>query len=474
MWQRIHHRAPLVAALGVLLAYPLTATEPPPEASGLDVLFLLDRSPSASSKSYEGKAAVDWISASLREQVILLAEIFDIDIRIGAANFGGQLGHTYPLAPIEGHTAQTLPPLERLSFTDFRPPLEFALNQFPETSATDIRLVFLVTDAQAELKNNLEWNESQKRKYMLGDAGGTKGSVRHSLAKLQERRVQIVLLAVGDNGDASLWNQVLPAGNYVAWDSFGTTFNAARRILLESTQTLRYAPVLSEDEIGPPPPLPSSNNTPPPLADPADPEVPAPFHAGTFVVLITVIILLLAMLRHLQHTTPAGQMAPPTEQVEVESLRQKALTFAGKHQTSEATAFFEKALDKAVALAREAQELSSRQISTLYRDILGSIHPGDTAGQREYLLEQLARDASPERARGVGPILLERWSTDKSLIASELFQFLNQPRTGELLQGFLEAEMPHGQELTDASLLKHVKKLARANQRLHSTLGVTR
>jgi hypothetical protein len=63
----------------------------------LEVVLLLDRSPSANAKRVLGKPLIEDRAQKLLIQLYSLCQFYGVELRYGAANFGGKLGNVRPL-----------------------------------------------------------------------------------------------------------------------------------------------------------------------------------------------------------------------------------------------------------------------------------------------------------------------------------------------------------------------------------------
>ncbi len=124
---------------------PLSAPKP------LDVILLIDSSPSTGDTDPKG-----WrISASrfLLDYLQATSQVLRVNYRAGVANFGGRIGATTPLRLLEGGIVQGTIVSETISYTDFRPPLDWALREFRARSfgVGNAMAVILFTDGNPQL-----------------------------------------------------------------------------------------------------------------------------------------------------------------------------------------------------------------------------------------------------------------------------------------------------------------------------------
>ena len=165
----------LLLFLSAIQARGLALTDSPKTAgtarskSRLEVVVLLDRSPSANNRLLGGEPFVDKLAREIRSQVVGFSELFGFDLFFGSANFGGILGKRCKLEMVGFPSLPCLPSRETIAFTDFRVPLAYSLRLFSEASPPRDerpvrRMVFVISDCEPQLTKD-RMTESEKRFY---------------------------------------------------------------------------------------------------------------------------------------------------------------------------------------------------------------------------------------------------------------------------------------------------------------------
>ncbi|MFZ1598833.1 MAG: vWA domain-containing protein, partial [Anaerolineae bacterium] len=194
---------------------PLSAPKP------LDVILLIDSSPSTRETDRSG-----WrISASrfLLDYLQATSQVLRVNYRAGVANFGGRMGATTPLRLLEGGIVQGTIVSETVSYTDFRPPLDWALREFRARSfgVGNAMAIILFTDGNPQLTDQRLAAE-QKAQYFTGQplAGDASELRLPGLVKeLQDAGITVLTVGIGDaRQDASFWQNLVGADNYRSLD----------------------------------------------------------------------------------------------------------------------------------------------------------------------------------------------------------------------------------------------------------------
>jgi len=188
----------------------------------IDIILLIDCSPSTKyTDPYNLR-----ISAAryLLDYLNSTAEIAAVNYRAGVANFGNELGEIIPLKPLLGGELSKSIHKEVIPFTDFRPPLEFARNEFRENSdrSYNRQILILFTDGSPQLTNKI-LSIDEKKQYFSGEELET-DSTRYRTQKLnlivqelKEMTVELIVIAIGDaSKDAQLWQDLIPKKNYIS------------------------------------------------------------------------------------------------------------------------------------------------------------------------------------------------------------------------------------------------------------------
>lgn len=219
-----------ILAGGVALCLLSSATaygqQTTPKLAPLDVMLLIDNSPSNARTDPKNLR----ISAAkfLLDYLELSSQVVGVNCRAGVVNFGGKLGEVVSLRPVKGgEIIKALRP-EKIPFTDFRPPLDYALGEFKPRSfgVGNTMAVILFTDGTPELSGKL-LSAHEKISYFKGEyiTADPFPPLNRLVAALQDSSVKLFVVAIGDSSeDAGLWKNLIPADHY---RSINSTTNLA-------------------------------------------------------------------------------------------------------------------------------------------------------------------------------------------------------------------------------------------------------
>ena len=83
----------LLGLLSLLTAKGAQVQDRDSRPASLEVILLLDRSPSANAKTVSGRPLIEDRAHKLLNQIYSLCQFYGVGLRYGAANFGGKLGN---------------------------------------------------------------------------------------------------------------------------------------------------------------------------------------------------------------------------------------------------------------------------------------------------------------------------------------------------------------------------------------------
>ena len=190
----------------------------------LDILLLIDSSPSSHETDPQGlrinaaKFLLDYLQAT--------AQVLRVNYRAGVANFGGRVGDTTPLRLLEGGIVQGEIVSQTISYTDFRPPLDWALRELRARSfgVGNQMAVILFTDGNPQLTSDA-LTVQQKQAYfegqpLAGDASQL--SMPGLVNELREAGVAVFVVGIGEaRQDARFWQQLVGADSYRSLNDVG-------------------------------------------------------------------------------------------------------------------------------------------------------------------------------------------------------------------------------------------------------------
>ncbi len=217
-------RRPLIAVLVTLvlltaLLFCMQATTPAAgqestlTSTGLDVVVLLDNSVSMEDRTdpkrlrvEAGRFLVDYLRATTLGA--------DMDVRIGVISFGSELGIVQPLIPLNDPGLQSSIQAERLAYTDFRQPLQAALDQL-NVSGDEGRkkAVILFTDGHPQLTQaDASWSPAQITQYFQG--------LEPLAQELQDSEIDFFVIGIGDAvSDKENWREIFSPERYYSLTS---------------------------------------------------------------------------------------------------------------------------------------------------------------------------------------------------------------------------------------------------------------
>ncbi|HEB78317.1 MAG TPA: VWA domain-containing protein, partial [Methylothermaceae bacterium] len=215
----------LLAGLVILLIQSIVIAQgeqSPTSVTPLDVILLIDSSPSMEKtdpdqlRVHAARFLLDYLEAT--------SQVLGVNYRGGVVNFGGTIGKTASLRPLQGGAVRDSIVAERIPFTDFRPPLDFALREFRARSfgSGNTMAIVLFTDGEPQLgKERL--SQQDKERYFRGEeieGDASQLKLDQLVGELQTAGVEIFVVAIGDaRKDAALWQSLIPADHYRSIDS---------------------------------------------------------------------------------------------------------------------------------------------------------------------------------------------------------------------------------------------------------------
>jgi hypothetical protein len=362
-----------------------------------------------------------------------------------------------------------LPVRQQISFTDFRGALRFALQslQGEPTAGRSLRILFLLTDAEPWPATGA-LNPEGKDRYFGDDKEAHPGNLAAFKRSLSESAIDLYVVALDDRPDDALhWSSLLPSGHYLSNRTHGDLDDAIRRILLGLLDPSCGQPTVAETA---PPDIRTDlpDAAPQPSTAFAASGLRRPWYEIT--IALAGILFGTAISRAFSNRAIniANRVPPPTtehevtqEDADVEELRRRGRKVAPT-DPGKAKEFFERALEKTEQFAQEGQELAAVQIPAIFREILTTIYREDLLAQREYIYQQAGIKSSRERARGLAPVLVERWSVTPELMMEEFFALQHHARVDEILQALAEFEPPGDWPPERLTLINVLRGLATA------------
>jgi hypothetical protein len=434
----------------------------------LEVVLLLDRSPSANAKKTSGRPFIEDRAQKLLSQLYSLCQFHGVDLRYGAANFGGTLGNVRPLADVSSYAELVLPARQQISFTDFRTALRFGLETLrQEPRATrSLRILFLLTDAEPWPASGILDSEGKVRYFGVTKAGSP-ASLAALTRDLDVAEIDFYVIALNDRpADELHWLSLLPTGHYLSNRVHRDLDDAIRLILLRllgtecGQSTLAGTGPLGIREVY------SAAQRRPHIALPelSPSRLGRPWYEIT--IALAGMLFGLMLPRIVPHSI-VTQSAPlstteiesPPENDDVEELRRRGRTVAPT-DPEKARELFERALEKTEQIAQEGEELAAAQIPAIFREILTTVFRENLLAQRRYIYQQAEIKSSRQRAKGLAPVLVERWSLHSKLMIEEFFALQHHARGDEILQALSEFEPPSDWTSERLTLTRIIRDLA--------------
>ena len=384
-----------------------------------------------------------------------------------------------PITDVSSPADLILPPRQQISYTDFRIAISFALESLQRGSPgpQSQRLVFILTDSEPwPAKGPLD--VESKNRYFGNAQEVHPDSLASSVTSLRESAADLFVIALDDKqADARHWMDLLPKDHYVSNRSNQDLDAAIRQILLGLVGSSCGKTVLSGTAT-PPQKAPTGGQSTSHSGSTRAPLIfPSPWYE---IVLASAGALLGAVasraLSRRPQPTDAAKGTPPIsiedeedqEPVDVEELRRRGRKIAST-DLNKAKEFFERALEKTERTAQEGEEFASVQIPAIFREILTTIFKDDLHAQREYIYQQASLKSSRQRAQGLAPVLVERWSINSELMLEEFFALQHHPRGVECLQALAEFEPSEDWSPERLALVRLIRDIATAEDDLQRT-----
>jgi hypothetical protein len=460
----------LLVLSSLLTAKEAQAQDRVPKPASLEVVLLLDRSPSANAKRVSGRPLIEDRAQKLLKQLYSLCQFYGVELRYGAANFGGKLGDVRPLASVLSPADLVLPVQQQISYTDFRVALSFALGSLqskPEEGHSR-RILFLLTDSEPWPPTST-LSPEEKNRYFGDEKDSQPGSLPALLRDLSKADIDFYVIALDDhNQDALNWRRLLPSNHYLSNRSHTNLDDAIRRLLLGFLDPSCGQPAVVEaaqPDIGTNLPDASPQSS----AASASSGLRRPWYE---IIIALVGILLGAMLSRVfpyrridiaqgSAPSPITESGEPQEPDDVEGLRRRGRKMVSI-DPGRAKEFFEQAIEQSEKIAQEGENFAAVQIPAIFREILTTVYREDLLAQREYIYQQAGIKSSAKRARGLAPVLVERWSVNPELLMEEFFALQHHARGDESLQALSEFEPPGDWAPERLALISMIRSLATA------------
>lgn len=207
-----------------------------PRDLGLDVVLLLDSSPSTKTTDPQNHRVT--AAHFLLDYLEATSELLRVNHWAAFANFGGRIGAAVPLQLVGGGRVHEKLQAETIPYTDFRPALEFALRELRPVSTGTGRqaIVVLFTDGLPELDSGALKGPELARYFagepLSGDSVGLQLS--RQVANLGELGGELFVVAVGGNQEAEAgWKSLIPASHYLALQTTTQLAEAYHQIFSE-------------------------------------------------------------------------------------------------------------------------------------------------------------------------------------------------------------------------------------------------
>ncbi|MFY9824241.1 MAG: vWA domain-containing protein [Thermoanaerobaculia bacterium] len=425
----------------------------------MDIVLLLDRSPSMVARKYNGEPAVTKLATSLLRQFAGAVDFYGLEVHIEAVDFGEKLGAKIVMDGKSGDQAPfsySVP----ISFTDFRPPLQYALSAFRRGKPCFVNrmcLVFMITDGEPWLQPR-RMSEPEEKSYLSGEdlyTATNSVSPVQAIRSLEAWGAEVNILAVGDRQrEMLLWQRVLGHGRYIRVSEGTNLLLETRRIL----QNKLEAPISLE----PRPRVLSGGST----------ENMWSGYRGKMVrVWLPIGFGALALWSYLLwRRARLRRGSVSVSLAKVERMRSAAVELGKKvGKRDEANLALEAALTEGVSLARE----SGGTISEELREILSAMinHCADLEHERLRIVGLLSNEKPREIAWSLAPVIARRWILHPEILLEEYESFRVQPLGVELLRGFIEMKESPGSIDGEAGLYRGIRNLSKAAWDLRMAVG---
>lgn len=247
----------LVVVLGLLWSVgDVWGQEPDSGLANLDVILLIDNSQSMSDTSDPRELRIR-TAQRIVDRLSEHAETFDLRHRVGVVSFGIGVTRTIQLKELPNNTVRNGISAEKIPGSDFREPLDIALQQFRDYSfgTGNRKAVILFSDGRPQLTENPLMKEelaayfSERSEEVLRDG---KGNLTDRIRKLEAEGVQIFLVAIADTDeDRSNWTGLSSEIRYLRLDSSTDVDNVADIIVDQLTAVTIPSPTAPTPTVPP-------------------------------------------------------------------------------------------------------------------------------------------------------------------------------------------------------------------------------
>lgn len=215
--------------LGLLILFSVDvflagAAPPLPRPGSVDIVLLVDNSPST--KETDPSNLRIEAARFLLDYLEGTGLVSGTNIRAGVVSFGGELGTQVLLSPISGGAVRDAIVPEEIPYTDFRPPLAAAVEQFRLRRSFDLTAataVVLFTDGNPELGPS-KLSDADTRRYFRGESILSDSSqlrLNTILQTLKDAGTNVLVVSVSDR-DRALWEESLAGfGRFVFIQDIG-------------------------------------------------------------------------------------------------------------------------------------------------------------------------------------------------------------------------------------------------------------
>ncbi len=386
------------------------------KGSGLDLVLLLDRSPSVGSKSIGGERFVDAAASSLLEKVVGLAQFRGSDVRLAEANFGGRLGARRSLSPIQKGAIPALLPYEQIPFTNFGHALRFAERELAGATPTGRRrAVVVITDG--EPWPDRDWRASLDPAEYFDDPKRP-DPIRGVVQRIASSGGSVYLLTFRDRrSDAALWRGLVGARNYRSISSADAVGPETRKLtedLLGDSETL--SPVSTVQEA-----------SPLPISLPHGPTrsgAPASIRLGAATLAAILAALLLAFLAANPEWMWRRWRKPDDPLSQELELAKQAIAQEDPKTAQEKVATALQLFDR----EEEQRKIeNAAKLEDIY-EIAFAAYQNDPEGGRRFIIDQLGETSTDEKAKALARPLVNKWSREPSAFLEEAILVQAQPR----------------------------------------------
>lgn len=263
----------------------------------LDVILLIDNSQSMTDTSDPEGLRIQ-AAQLLLDRLEDHGSAFNLAHRAGVISFGLTAKTVFPLTELPDDALWGSIRSDRIPGSDFREPIDIALEQFQNDSfgTGNCKAVVILTEGRPQLTGDPMPQEELRAYFSKDPDEGSqdgKGTLFERIQQLEAEDIRVVLVAIGDTDqDRSNWTSLSPEIQYLRLQGFSDVDEVVNRIIGQLTLSVLPPPTVAVPSFTPtatltpsPTPTPSSSPTQTWTPSQTPSHTPTPTDTGTPVVI---------------------------------------------------------------------------------------------------------------------------------------------------------------------------------------------